>query len=258
MPANPQDFRAQQYQLAAHLRDSSQPIDSRLDKRRVAVYRELTRNNIYGFIDSTFPLCRQILADEWPQLQDEFVRCHRCTSPLFLDIPAAFVEFMQQHYPDGISNKPFINELLHYEWLELDIATKPAASLAPLPLTGTADIAHATLQCFDAAIAISYRYPVQQISVTQQPQQLPEQPSHLLLYRDEDDEVTFMAISAPLVIALNLLSQSRGLTLEQWLNQLAELCPQIPIELLTQGLVAILPSLSERGIIGLAAGAALI
>ncbi|KFZ37768.1 hypothetical protein HR45_07880 [Shewanella mangrovi] len=247
MSANEMNFIDREYQLAAHLRDSRQPIDSALDSRRVAVYRELTRNNIYGFIDNTFPLTRQILADKWPSLLDEFVRQHRCSSPLFLDIPAEFLAYMQQHYADGFDDKPFINELLHYEWIELDIATKQAEDLSPWHSDKDA-----ILHCSQAAVALSYRYAVQHIAVDQLPQQAPEHATHLLVYRDHDDEVTFMEISALLVIALQLLTNSAGLTMEQWLAQLSQHCPQFPADVLSHGLGAIMPELSQRGIIGLA------
>lgn len=234
-------------QLAAHLRDAAQAADPLWDRRRIEVYRELTRNNVYGFLDSTFPISAAILAEHWPMLRQQFVAQYACHSPLFLEIPAQFLDFMQHTYPKGLAAKGFINELLHYEWLELAIATQPATALNPW--LGDSE---QPLYCYAAVAAVDYRYPVQQLGPDYQPTEPPAASTSLLLYRDAEDEVTFMQISAPLVLALKLLQASDGLTITAWLTQLIEQCSEYSAEVLQQGLFGIVPELIERGIIGTA------
>lgn len=65
--------------------------------RRVDVYAELLRNNIRGFIDQCFPLCRaSVSAACWENLIEGFFSqgtWHH--SPFFHEIPRAFVDFLQ-------------------------------------------------------------------------------------------------------------------------------------------------------------------
>ena len=124
------DFIHLQRALAAHLRDPCQPLPMALDPRRLALYRSLVINNISSFINSSFPVSRSILGERWQPLIQQFVAQYACSSPLFLDIPAQFLQFFTASYPQGLADKAFLPELLHYEWVELAVATRPAQPLA--------------------------------------------------------------------------------------------------------------------------------
>lgn len=64
---------------------------------RMDVYAQLLRNNVTSAIQQCFPVCRQLIApDRWQALIEAFFReasWHQ--SPVFQDIPKAFVEFLQ-------------------------------------------------------------------------------------------------------------------------------------------------------------------
>ncbi len=250
MAAEP-DFLSLQRALAAHLRDPSQPLPLALEPRRLALYRSLVVNNISGFINSSFPVSRTIVGAGWQPLIHEFIALHPCTSPLFLDIPGQFLDFFTRHYPQGFGQQPFLPELLHYEWMELAVATRAVPPLARW--TGADD---APLCLHGAAEPLSYRYPVHRLSPDYQPAQPPAEATTLLIYRDGGDEVRFMAISPLLAAALSLLGRHpQGMTLASWLEALAQMQAGWPAELLADGLHAALPALLERGIV---AGAAVI
>ena len=74
--------------------------------RRIDVYAELLRNNIRGFIDQCFPLCRaSVSAACWEDLIEGFFSqgtWHH--SPFFHEIPRAFVDFLQSH--PGAQSQP--------------------------------------------------------------------------------------------------------------------------------------------------------
>lgn len=234
-----------QLALANHLRHPQYPAPAGLDERRLRVYRELVSNNISSFIHNCFPVSRRIHGAGWQLLIDCFVAEHSCRSPLFLDIPAEFLAFATGRWGDAIGGKPFAAELLHYEWMELVVATRPAP---PLPRwDGSTD---ASLQLHAAAAPLLYRYPVHQLSVDHQPAVPPEQPTGLLVYRDGDDEVRFMALAPLLVLALQLLAERPGQTLQQWAEQVAAAYPQWPMESLGNGLTTAALDLARRGLVG--------
>lgn len=240
------DFRSLQRALAAHLREPGQPLPLALEPRRLALYRTLVLNNISSFINSSFPVSRSIVAEGWQPLIQQFVAQYACSSPLFLDIPAQFLQFFSGSYPQGLAGKAFLPELLHYEWMELAVATRPAS---PLARWTAAD--DAPLCLYGAAEPLSYCYPVHRLSPDYQPTLPPEMATTLLIYRDRDDEVRFMAISPLLATALSLLGRhAQGMTFARWLEALALAQADWPAALLADGLRAALPSLLERGIVG--------
>lgn len=234
-----------QLALANHLRNPAQPAPDGLDERRLRVYRELVNNNISSFIHNCFPVSRRLHGDGWQPLIDSFIAEHRCSSPLFLDIPAEFLAFATARWGEAVGGKPFAAELLHYEWMELVVATRPAQPLPPWG--GERD---QPLQLHAAAAPLLYRYPVHQLSVEYQPETTPEQPTGLLVYRDGDDEVRFMALAPLLVSALQLLAQQSGLTLVQWSAAVAAAHPQWPAASLAAGLSAAAQDLARRGVVG--------
>ncbi len=234
-----------QLALANHLRHPEHPAPAGLDERRLRVYRELVSNNISSFIHNCFPVSRRIHGADWQALIDCFVAEHSCRSPLFLDIPAEFLAFATGRWGDAVGGKPFGAELLHYEWMELVVATRPASAVSPW-----AGAPHLPLQLYAAAAPLLYRYPVHQLSVDHQPSTPPEQPTGLLVYRDADDEVRFMALAPLLVSALQLLAERPGQTLPHWVEQVAAAYPQCPMDSLGAGLTTAAIDLARRGLVG--------
>lgn len=243
----PHSFLDLQRQLARHLRDpQGHALPTGLDPRRVGVYRELVFNNVSTFVNNSFPVARAILGAVWPRLVAEFFASHRCDSPVFIDIPAEFLAFITSHYPQGVDDKPFIPELLHYEWMELVVAIRDETPLTPL----AGEDNDPTLVVQGAAAPLLYRFPVHQISRDVQPLAPPAEPTGLLIYRDGDDQVRFMAMAPLLIGALQLLAGSEGMTLPQWGAALAAQYPEWPEEVLANGLRLSLAELAARRIVG--------
>lgn len=178
--------------LAQHLRDpQGTPSPPGIEERRLQIYRDLVYRNIKGFIDSTFPvLCSLHSDEEWEVLVREFVREHRCHSPLFLEISEEFITFLSQRESDP--QRPFMLELAHYEWLEL--AVDVAEGEVP-PVTETEDPQRVRAELAPTARLGSYQFAVHRIGPSFQPTET-EAPVNLLVYRDREDRVQFMELSA--------------------------------------------------------------
>ena len=90
-------LREQQFTLARHLRDpADHPPPPGIEERRVRVYRELFFNNIEGLLASGFPVIHDILGEaKWKALVRTFYADHRSQTPLFTEIAAEFVAFVE-------------------------------------------------------------------------------------------------------------------------------------------------------------------
>ena len=80
------DFRARQYEFAAHMRDpDNQPAPAEIENRRMQIYRDLFFNNVVTFLRGQFPILSAILGDErWAMLVRDWYREHRSRSPLLI------------------------------------------------------------------------------------------------------------------------------------------------------------------------------
>jgi hypothetical protein len=211
-------FIRQQYSFAAHIRDpQANPAPANIEDRRMGIYRELFFNNIEGFLNSSFPVLRQLFdEDDWLALARDFFARHHCHSPLFLEIPREFLGYLEHERGEHEDDPPFMRELAHYEWVEL------ALSIAENEEAGEADPRGDLLSgqpvLSSLAWPLVYQYPVHKISPEFQPEQPGEQPVYLLVYRDGNDEVGFIelnAVSARLFALLQEHPEHSGLSLLQ-------------------------------------------
>ena len=126
--AEPSDFQQKQYAFAAHIRDPDHnPAPTDVEDRRMAIYRELFFNNLMNLLSSTFPVLKKIhTKDKWRQLIREFMIHHQAETPYFLEVPQEFLKFLQSTYQGVEDDFPFLLELAHYEWVELELSVSEA------------------------------------------------------------------------------------------------------------------------------------
>ncbi|MBL8420541.1 MAG: putative DNA-binding domain-containing protein, partial [Dechloromonas sp.] len=118
------DFQAFQHAFARHIRDPHHtPRPAGVPARRMAVYNELLFNNITGFLDACFPVCRKVIGERrWRRLNRAFYRDWKSHTPWFHEIPREFVRYLNE----GVIRQPlpaWFVELAHYEWAELAVDT---------------------------------------------------------------------------------------------------------------------------------------
>jgi hypothetical protein len=169
----------------------------------MAVYRELVGNNLQGFIDSAFPVCRAILGEaRWQRLGRRFLRDWPLHTPWFREIPREFLHFLAA--TSGLRLPRWLPELAHYEWVELaaDIAD---AALPPHDPAG--DLRSAAVVLNPVLFNLAYAWPVQRISPDWRPRKAVA--VHLLVYRDaRDDRVRFSEINPVTARLLALLAET--------------------------------------------------
>ena len=94
----PASFRDFQHAFARHLRDPHHVArPAGLPARRSRVYERLLFNNVRGFVDRCFPVCRTLLGEaRWTRLIRCFYRDWPMATPWFREIPREFVRYLSE------------------------------------------------------------------------------------------------------------------------------------------------------------------
>lgn len=220
----PEQLSSLQTAFAAHIRDPlAHAAPGDVEDRRMKIYRDLFFNNINKFLASNFPVLRRLYDDrDWQQLVRDFYREHRCQTPLFPELPKEFLRYIQQHRQDRKIDPPFLLELAHYEWVELALSLDEN-ELDNIPADTGGNLMDGIPVLSPLAWPLSYRYPVHRIKPGFTPSEPPEQASHILAYRNRNDDVKFMQLNDVTRLLLNLLQEDRGLTGHELLNEVAKI-----------------------------------
>ena len=208
-------FQKFQRDLAQHLRD---PHHTRrpagVPARRMTVYNELLFNNVCGFVDSCFPVCRQLLGEtRWRRLCRTFYRDWPSHTPWFREIPREFVRYLSEHHiaqPLPV----WLADLARYEWAELAVDVMDAQLPAHDP---QGNMMQASVLINPARVDVVSPWPVHRIGPDWQPRK--SEPTFLVVFRDAQLDVQFTEINAVTAHVLSLLDQ--GLSGQQAFAQLA-------------------------------------
>ena len=244
------DVHQLQYRLGQAIRDpqSHKAQELGLAPDRLAVYQSLFFNNIQGFVSSAFPVLHSLYSQaQWKQLIRCFFQHHRCQSPIFMDIAEEFLHFLSTEYEMQPEDPPFLLELAHYEWVELALSVRPQADAVRALLPD--EVADRPLCLSALAWPLRYCYPVHQICTDFMPSQPPSEPTFLLVYRDETDEVRFIQLNNLTAALLAVLQQQPGLTLAGLCQQLAGQIAGLTEEQLRQGALQRLQDFARRGVV---------
>jgi hypothetical protein len=244
------DFKAKQLEFTAYIRDpENNPAPADVKKQRMAMYRQLLFSNIESFLSGNFPVLRKLLNErKWLELIQDFFAKHRCKTPYFSEIPEEFLDYLQNER-DSSHDLPFMLELAHYEWVEmaLSIAKQEAAT----PNESMGDLLKKRIRLSPLAWPLAYQYPVQKISPAFLPVETPEQPTFLIVYRNQDEDVNFLEITPITYRLLQLLEENESLSTEHCLKQVAEESNHPDPEMIIAGGLDILRELAEKSIITL-------
>lgn len=242
-------FQQKQWEFTAYIRDPEhQPLPRGVQPERMRVYKELIYNNLNRTLKTGFPVLNQVLSEhKWHLLVREYLIQYRSPQPYFHQIPETFVTFLQER---GLNqDEPgFLLELTHYEWVELalSIAEDPPESIWQAK---QGDFLKNRILISPLAWAFQYQYPVHQISPQFQPESAPEQPTYLVIYRDQNNQVNFMEINAVTARLIDYIKQQPQLTGQVILEDIAEECRHPKPQQVIDGGKDILQQLLEQGIV---------
>ena len=246
--ANTPGFKQTQYAFTSYIRDPQHvSCPSDVEPRRMQIYSELFYNNVEGFIADSFPVLRQITADDaWHEMIRDYFSRHKAKTPLFPEMAREFLHYLEHEREADERDYPFMLELAHYEWVEL------ALSLSELTvdretIQADGELLHRVPVLSPLAWLFSYAYPVHQIGPDFLPEQAAQQPSYLLLYRDAADEVHFMELNPVTAHLIHLVQQNTQQSTEQMLLAIANEIQHPNPKLVIQAGIALLEDLRQRG-----------
>ena len=243
-------FTRQQYEFAAHIRDPQKnPCPPGVEDRRMAIYRELFFNNVEDFMTSSYPVLHSVLGEaRWQKLVRDFYAEHRAETPLFPRLPAEFLNYVNEVRRPQAGDPTFMLELAHYEWMEL-AAAQSGVEIDWNTVDRNGDLLNGHPVVSPLAWVLSYNFPVHRISAEFQPQEPDKQATHIIVYRDENDDVGFIEISPMTAVLLSRLEQDTSLTGKAALLQLAREMNHPDVDMVVNGGLEILGNLQQRNII---------
>ena len=236
MSSSPSTLHAQQRALTRHLRDPLRyPSPAGMNATRVKVYRELIPANLISLLGGTFPVLVSILGESsWTLLVKRFLRDAPSHTPLFSQISVQFVAFLSGLDPASVPAscwRPFMVELAHYEWVEVNLMQREAEPLDQIDESHAFIVnspsSEAALNQLDHSLLLSplawplaYTWPVHRLGPDYQPTQEPEAPTLLLVRRDPDDMVRFSELNPLAWHLLQRISQHPRVPARALLQQL--------------------------------------
>ncbi|MDP3538722.1 MAG: putative DNA-binding domain-containing protein [Azonexus sp.] len=213
------DFQAFQQAFGRHLRDPHHtPRPAGVPARRMAVYNELLFNNITGFLDACFPVCRKLLGEtNWRRLNRAFFRDWKSHTPWFREIPREFVRYLNE-FAIRQPLPAWFAELAHYEWTELALDVMDC----PIPEHDPAgDLMQRVVILNPVLLNLTYAWPVHRIGPDYRPRK--QQTTQLVVYRNAADAVKFVEINpvtARLLVLLALAPTSGEAACQQIADEL--------------------------------------
>lgn len=197
---------ALQLAFARHLRDPERhPAPEGLDPARVATYRRLFFNNVESVLSANFPVISHLLGAQWVPLVRVFYSEFDSHVPLFTELAREFVRFLEER-TDLHGGRPFLAELAHYEWVELELMLQPV-DLDAVPADADGDLLADRPVVSPALRLLACHYPVHQIRPEFQPQEPLAQPQFLVVWRDRADQMGFMELNPVSARLLALLGE---------------------------------------------------
>ena len=154
------------------------------------VYHRLVYNRFEDFIKTSFPLFSSFAGEELEPLIGEFLKLDH-TSPLLIDLGREFVEFFKETGTNLKESKPFLEDLLLYEWSEIEVFNAPDED-------GPSEFSWKDSYRLSVSSKLLHlRYPVHRAGELSPEEILKRQGDHyILLYRDRESEVKRVKLTA--------------------------------------------------------------
>lgn len=193
-------FQSTQQQFCNWIREPNAEHTKICDLERMQIYRDLLFNNMCSFINLVYPIARSILpVDQWQLLLEEFFQKAKCQSPIYNDISLQFRDYLTENRHPVLSQYPWLEELLQFEWLELYLDT--------LEIEDINIVEKISWQLTHKLWVLVYQYPVYAWTVDTTLADIEVMPSAIMVWRDQQDKICLERLSplfAMLIEQMNL------------------------------------------------------
>jgi uncharacterized protein len=224
-------------QYAAVSGDISQDLLSQIDPKGVKLYSSLISWGQKDLMRSVYPGCARLLGDKWIDYLEKYLEVY---PPRYYNLNQCskhFPEFLEKHAEAAVRKYPYIVELAHYEWLELELMESALhGQLEPFELPGQpAQFASFMPVLNPVAKLVSYCYPIAEIVEHLQnecclPKDVQPQDCYMLVVRcPQTQRCRFLELQKSAASLLNL-GLKQPMSYQQWLALAVELSAGSPVE----------------------------
>jgi hypothetical protein len=237
----------QQAKLAGYCRNGEVPADLiDINKENLYQYRRLCYNIVSDIIETAYPITYSLLeSDIWDDLIRNFFADHKCQTPQVWKMPLEFHGYCIENAIQEKLNIPFLNDLLYFEWLELEVHTMEDSPYPVFDTKGNWLKDKIALNPEHRLIRLSF--PVHLLS----PKEITEEKRgdyFLLIYREkESGNVQFIDLSMFYTFVLENLKN--GALLEDILTETNSLFQINDVKLLKERALAFITDLKKRGFV---------
>ncbi|MBT5231976.1 MAG: DUF2063 domain-containing protein, partial [Methylococcales bacterium] len=217
-------FMQKQFEFTDCIRDpANKPLPEGIEARRMNAYQRVVYNNIEDLLAHNFPVIHDITsAEEWHAMVRDFVSNFRCHTPIFPVFGQEFVRYLQEGR-DNPNDPPFLVELAHYEWVEMEIyLSEEEITLDSVDTEG--DLLASQIALNPLLKRLAYHFPVHHISEDFLPDTPGDQVTCIVIFRRQNDDQTvgFMEVNPISDRLLAILQDNPELTGHAALSQIAE------------------------------------
>ena len=113
-----------QIKLADYCRSGNETQIPGVETERLHHYRRLVYNIIYGNLKQAYPIAYKVLStEEWDTLVGDFLENNQSKTPKVWMMPFEFYQYVRDNKYDEKYSKPWLNNLLYFEWMEIEVYT---------------------------------------------------------------------------------------------------------------------------------------
>ncbi len=237
-----EETHEQQSKLAEYCKTGIVPELTGIIEDNLHHYRRLCFNIGIDTIETAYPITYRFLPDEiWDKLVYEFYAEHKCQTPQVWRMPLEFYEYCVEKDIQGKLKLPFLNDLLYFEWLELEVHTMDDIPYPSFDSEG--DLLNNLLAINPEHKLVKFTYPVHVLAATELEGK--EGNYFLLMYREkESGRIQFMDVS--ILYAYILEQIQNGLTLQAVLTDADSLFQINNFEMLKEHALVFINDLKQR------------
>jgi len=185
-------------------------------------YRRLIRNNIHNAMEQAFPISFTVLSEEqWNTLINDFHAKHPASTPQVWKLPHEFYQFVKENNYAEHFSLPFLDDLLHFEWIEIAVHTME--DIAPPPCKKEGILLTDKIVVHPEHQLIRLTYPVHLYAAEEALQHPGDY--FLLTFRTRDFDVRF--VDLPALHAFYFEQISLGKTVSDILETIKKSTPQM-------------------------------
>ena len=213
---------------------------------RLHHYRRLIYNIVDDTMETAFPVTKQWLTqEEWDILISDFLNLHPAQTPQVWKLPFEFYLFAKQNNYASKFNKKALNDLLYFEWLEIEIHTMPDKELSEIKNTGNTYTDPLVLNPHSKLIRLEYPIHIQHA----------DQASgnkgnwQILIYRDNKTDIVHFIQLSPLFAYVTELLKYKPLSVKKMSNGIIRTTDIINEKTLLTGLIPFIENMLNRTVI---------